>query len=106
MRQVGRSRVRFPMSLDFLTDLILPDALESSYPLTEMSTRNIPGGKGRPRVRLATSPPSRSRLYIKCENLDVSQPYGPPRPVTGIALPYFVCNNSPLSFSGQVKPLK
>jgi hypothetical protein len=40
-------------------------ALGSSQPLTEMSTRNLPGGKGRPvgrRVRLTTSPPSVSRL--------------------------------------------
>jgi hypothetical protein len=52
MLEVGRSRVRFPMrSLDFSIDLILPAALmdlESTQPLTEMSTRNLPGGKRRP----------------------------------------------------------
>jgi hypothetical protein len=33
------------MSLDFSIDLVLPAALTL---LTEMSTRNPPGGKGRP----------------------------------------------------------
>jgi hypothetical protein len=49
MLEAGRSGVRFPMrALDFSIHLILPAALLSTQPLTEMSTRNIPGGKGRP----------------------------------------------------------
>jgi hypothetical protein len=37
-------------------------ALGSTQPLTEMSTRNLPGGKSGRRVGLTTLPPSVSRM--------------------------------------------
>jgi hypothetical protein len=49
MLQAGRSRVLILMrSLDFSIDLILPFALRpwSTQPLTEISNRNLPWGKG------------------------------------------------------------
>jgi hypothetical protein len=51
MLQAGRSRDRIPDEVDFFN---LPNpssrtmVLGSTQPLTEMSTRNIPGGKERP----------------------------------------------------------
>jgi hypothetical protein len=58
----------------------------STQPLTEMSTRNLLGVQGGRPARKADVTAICEGLE-KCKSLDVSQPYGPQRPVTGIALP-------------------
>jgi hypothetical protein len=62
-------------------------ALGSTQPLTEMSTWNLPGGKRRS-ARKADNLTAICEPIVWKMPLDVSQLYGPSRPVAGIALPF------------------
>jgi hypothetical protein len=64
--------------------------LGSTEPLTEMSTRDLRGGRGRPERKADNLTAICEYIVWKCGSLDVSQLCGSPRHVTGIALPFFI----------------
>jgi hypothetical protein len=55
-------------------------AMVTTQPLTKMSTRNFPGGKGRSVRKADLTEFCEPTVWRKCGSLDVSQPYGPSQP--------------------------
>jgi hypothetical protein len=97
--QAGRSRVRFLIrSLDYFQFIwsFQPHCGPGgrTHPLTEMSTRNLPGGKGVPARRADNFSQSVSRLSRKFWSLDISKSYGPPIPSCRASFTFYLSRDA------------
>jgi hypothetical protein len=89
-RRPTPSRGHFEIILLYIYSTNCIMALGSTHPLTDRSTRILPGGKQWPARNADNLTPSVSRFSRKYGIQDVSQTYNLPCPVTGIALPFFI----------------
>jgi hypothetical protein len=90
MLQAGRSPLQVPDEVDFFS-LLNPCscnmALGSTQPLTEMSTRNLPGGKKQPAHRADNLAAICEPKVWKCGSLNLTT-LRASMACTGIALPF------------------
>jgi hypothetical protein len=60
-------------------------ALESTQLLTEMNTKNVPGGRGRLVHKAINLTAISEPVFLESGSIDVSEHCGPPQPVARIA---------------------
>ena len=105
--QAGRSRVRFPIvSLQFFVDIILPDALGLTQPLTEMSTRNISWGVKRPVRRADNLTTFICRVSWNLGATTSWSPRGLSRPVMGLLYLYLLRPENRKFFPKEYRDLR